>query len=260
MIKFWLPAATLWRREMVRFYRQPSRIVGALGSPIIFWLLIGSGIGTSFQTGSRGMNYLKYFFPGSLLLVLLFTAIFSTISLIEDRREGFFQSVLVAPVPRSSIVLGKILGGSSLAFFQGVLFLFFAPLIGIKLGISGWFWVAVVLFANAFALTALGFVIAWQFQSVQGFHAIMNLFLVPLWLLSGALFPAAGAMGWVRMVMKFNPLTYGMISIDLSLFSETGGVPSTAFAVSMAVTLGFGAVLFLVACAMAARPQGSPPG
>ena len=106
------PVLTLWIRELIRFYRQPSRVVGALGTPLVFWLLIGSGIGKSFKATStvQNMDYLVYFFPGTILMIVLFTAIFSTISLIEDRKEGFLQSVLVAPIPRSSFVLGKILG------------------------------------------------------------------------------------------------------------------------------------------------------
>src|SRR5829696_6919158 len=128
------PALSLAQRELVRFLRQRHRIIGALATPIVFWLLIGGGMGHSFRAGGPGGgNYLQYFFPGTVLMILLFTAIFSTISIIEDRREGFLQSVLVAPVPRMAIVLGKILGGTLLAFGQGLLFLLLAPLVGVKL-------------------------------------------------------------------------------------------------------------------------------
>src|SRR5215212_4076593 len=123
-----LPALSLTRRELVRFLRQRHRVIGALATPIVFWLLIGGGMGRSF----RGGNYLQFFFPGTILMILLFTAIFSTISIIEDRREGFLQSVLVAPVSRMSIVLGKVLGGTALAFGQALLFLLFAPLVGVR--------------------------------------------------------------------------------------------------------------------------------
>src|SRR5205809_5538227 len=128
------PALSLCHRELVRFLRQRHRIVGALATPIVFWLLVGAGMNRSFQSDSPGgENYLHYFFPGTVLMILLFTAIFSTISVIEDRREGFLQGVLVAPVSRMSIVLGKTLGGTLLAFAQGLVFLILAPLIGIKL-------------------------------------------------------------------------------------------------------------------------------
>src|ERR1700744_5131969 len=131
-----LPALSLCKRELVRFLRQRHRIIGALATPIVFWLLIGAGVGHSFR-GVEGAiaqgGYLQFFFPGTVLMILLFTAIFSTISIIEDRREGFLQSVLVAPVPRMAVVLGKVLGGTVLAFGQGLIFLLLAPLIGMHL-------------------------------------------------------------------------------------------------------------------------------
>src|SRR5579862_2494974 len=132
-----LPAVSLARRELVRFLRQRHRIIGALATPIVFWLLIGAGMGRSFHVeglpGQARSSYLQYFFPGTVLMILLFTAIFSTISIIEDRREGFLQSVLVAPVSRMAVVLGKVLGGTALAFGQGLIFLLLAPLIGMHL-------------------------------------------------------------------------------------------------------------------------------
>src|SRR5882724_8199230 len=133
----WLPSLSLAKRELVRFRRQPHRVIGALATPIVFWLLIGLGMGHSFRGEGQpgGEDYLQFFFPGTILMILLFTAIFSTISIIEDRREGFLQSVLVAPVPRMAIVLGKVLGGTVLAFGQGLIFLILAPLIGMPLGV-----------------------------------------------------------------------------------------------------------------------------
>src|SRR5213596_347512 len=131
-----LPAISLARRELVRFIRQPNRVIGALATPIVFWLLIGAGMGHSFKSTSVSGDYIRYFFPGTILMILLFTAIFSTISIIEDRREGFLQSVLVAPVGRSAIVMGKILGGTILAFAQGLIFLALAPTVKIHLTIA----------------------------------------------------------------------------------------------------------------------------
>src|SRR5262249_34943320 len=123
-----LPAFTLWWREIVRFYRQPTRVVGVLVSPLLFWVVIGAGFGTSLQARATGQeNYLNYFFPGALIMIVLFTSIFTMMSVIEDRNEGFLLSVMVAPVHRSSIVLGKVLGGTTLSAIQGGLFLVFAP-------------------------------------------------------------------------------------------------------------------------------------
>jgi ABC-2 type transport system permease protein len=201
--------ALLWR-EVVRFLRQRQRIVGALGTPLVFWLLIGSGMGS-----------LKYFFPGTVVMILLFTAIFSTISIIEDRREGFLQGVLVSPAPRSAIVMGKMLGGTALAVLQGLLFVLCAPLIGIRMGFSDFLFVLLSLFLISFALTGLGFIIAWKLDSTQGFHAIMNLFLMPMWFLSGALFPMTNAPRWLKAVITFNPLTYGVAALHLGFFGSS---------------------------------------
>jgi|SRR5579864_2470639 len=206
-----LPAFTLWWREVVRFYRQRTRVVGVIASPVVFWLVIGSGFGTSFQSGDSGANqhYLDYFYPGALIMIVLFTSIFTMMSVIEDRKEGFLLSVLVAPVSRSAIVLGKVLGGTTLATIQGLIFLIFAPLVGVHMDVGSFLLVVLAVFLVSFALTALGFAIAWPMDSTQAFHAIINLFLIPLWLLSGALFPLSGASGWLRVIMRVNPLTYG---------------------------------------------------
>lgn len=247
---------SLWARELKRFYRQPSRVVGALASPLMFWLLIGSGIGTSFRAGSasRSLGYLEYFFPGTVIMILLFTAIFSTISLIEDRREGFMQSVLVAPVTRSAIVLGKILGGTTLAVTQGLLFLMLAPFMGLHPSLAGWLQVFVIITLAGFSMTALGFIIAWRMSSIQGFHAIMNLFLMPLWLLSGALFPPDGAPQWLRLVMAVNPLTYALAALRHALYGGRAGLGTLpSYGLSLGITLISGLVLFGVATAGASR-------
>ncbi|HTR82732.1 MAG TPA: ABC transporter permease [Bacteroidota bacterium] len=216
------PAYSLWMRELIRFFRQRSRMIGVIGSPILFWFFIGSGLGTSFKTSSSmgGGNYLEYFFPGTLLLIMLFTAIFSTISIIEDRKEGFLQSVLVAPISGGGIALGKIFGGTTLAVIQAVLFLILAPLIGITFTIPQLGLLIIVLFLIGFGLTGLGFLIAWRMESTQGFHAIMNLFLIPLWLLSGSLFPIDGAPGWLRALMAINPLTYSVTATRELLYHQ----------------------------------------
>src|ERR1700735_3965093 len=158
-----LPAFTLWWREIVRFHRQPTRVVGVLASPLVFWVVIGSGFGTSFRSGGgQGQqNYLDYFYPGALIMIVLFTSIFAMMSLIEDRKEGFLLSVMVAPVPRAAIVLGKVLGGTTLAAIQGLIFLAFAPFVGVRLGFIDFLLVIFVVFLVSFALTSLGFAIAW---------------------------------------------------------------------------------------------------
>lgn len=207
---FLLSAATLWWREVRSFYRQRSRVIVGLVTPLVFWLLLGSGFGTSLRTPAGGDTYLQFFYPGTVALVVLFTAIFSNISIIEDRREGFLLSVLVAPVSRWALVLGKIAGATSIGVLQGLLFLPLAPLMGISISIERVPLILVLLLVMSFGLTGLGFFFAWWLNSVQSFHSVMNIVLMPMWMLSGAVFPAEGAATWVRWVMVMNPLTYGI--------------------------------------------------
>src|SRR5246127_2333293 len=253
-----LPAFTLWWREIVRFYRQTSRVVGVLASPLVFWAVLGSGFGTSFRSGGGAgqQHYLDYSYPGILILIVLFTSIFTMMSVIEDRKEGFLLSVLVAPVPRTAIVLGKVLGGTTLSAVQGLIFLIFAPFAGVHLQPFQVLLVAVVVFLVSFSLTALGFAIAWPMDSSQAFHGIVNLFLIPLWLLSGALFPLDGASGWIRAIMHLNPLTYGVSALRWLLYPS----PDHSFALksAMATLVLFSLVMFGLALLMANRRTTRP--
>ena len=232
-----LAAMSLCRRELVRFFRQRSRVIGALGTPVVFWLLIGSGF-----------NYLGYLFPGTIIQILLFASIFSTISIIQDRNEGFLQGVLVSPVPRAAVVLGKVLGGSTIALLQGLAFLALAPTVGIRPSFPQIAAAAGVMALVAFGLTSMGVVFAWRFNSVQGFHGVMNLVLFPMWLLSGALFPTDKATAWIRGAMWVDPLTYGVAALRSVL-----GNPGMPLGLSLGVTAGFAVVMFLLAAATARR-------
>src|SRR5579872_1752976 len=232
MSSFVLPAATLWQRELVRFWRQKSRVLGVVASPLVFWLLIG-----------YGSNDLARFYSGALVLTVMFSAIFSTISIIEDRREGFLLSMMVSPAPRTSLVLGKIMGSATLAWIQGLIFLAFAPLAGVRIGLMELIPIAAAIFLISFTLTGLGFVIAWKMDSTSGFHAIMNLLLVPMWMVSGSLFPMATAQGAIKAIMWANPLTY-----SISLLNGLLGLPNATPGpmVSTVVTISFGLVLLIV--------------
>lgn len=252
-----LPVWSLWAREVLRFVRQRSRIIGALGTPLLFWVLLGSGFGRSLRPPGMALelNYLSYFFPGTVLLVVLFTAIFASISVIEDRNAGFLQGVLVAPVPRLSIVLGKVLGGATLGFLQGVLLLVLAPLTGVAAGWGGFVAACGIIFLTALALSTLGFLLAWRTDSVQGFHAVMNLLLFPMWLLSGAFFPAGGAALWVQVVMWVNPLSYGLGALRRVLYppAVADQLGDPALLTSLVVLLGFTVVLLALAVRAARR-------
>jgi ABC-2 type transport system permease protein len=254
-----LPTVSLWWRELVRFYRQPSRWVGVLLSPLVFWLVIGSGLGRSFSAGGgddAGRGYLEYFFPGTLILILLFTSIFCMMSVIEDRREGFLSSVLVSPAPRASLVMGKVMGGATLAVLQGMLFLLLAPAVGLAPSLAQIAELFGIMFLIAFGLTALGFCIAWRLDSTHGFHALVNLLLIPMWLLSGALFPINGASSWVGWLMRLNPLTYGVTALRHILYGQARLRHDVAsFTVALAVTACFAVAIFFIALLVASRRQ-----
>ena len=254
----------LARREIVRFVRARSRVFGALVQPILLWAMFGAGLRASFRPPAGGgpIDYAEYLFPGTVVLILLFTAIFSTISLIEDRREGFLQGVLVAPIPRVALVLGKILGGTVLALLQGLLVLALGPLVGLRLSPVSLGLSVVILFVLAFALTAVSFCFAWRLESTQGFHAVMTVFLMPLWLLSGAFVPAEGAPTWLSILMAFDPLTYGVAAFRYAL--HAGGAPLVAglpsATLSVGVTLLFGAAALAAALTVARSGRTGTPG
>jgi ABC-2 type transport system permease protein len=254
---YWIVVGTLWKREFVRFFRQRNRVVGAIGPPVLIWVFIGSGFGSSFQApSSDGMSYLEYFYPGMIVLVVLFTSIFSAISVIEDRRDGFLQGVLVTPAPRSAIVLGKILGGASQACVQGCLLLVICPFLGIELTAGRAAYVLVTLAIVSFSLTAFGFMMAWRTDSSQGYHAVMNLLLMPMWLLSGAFFPLTSSPTWIRLVMRVNPLTYGVSALRGSMY-HGDAVPAlvgSAGHMPVFVIMAFGVGMFAIAAVVVNRP------
>jgi ABC-2 type transport system permease protein len=248
----WPVVGALSQRELVRFLRQRHRVFGALGQPIIFWILFGAGLGGA-EVEGNSLGY-AHFFPGTIVMILLFTAIFATISIIEDRKEGFLQGVLVAPVPRWAMVLGKVLGGAAIAMLQGIIFL----ALGYVSTALGWYTVvsapplavfaAILLMAViSIALTALGFILAWRMDSTQGFHAVMSVFLLPMWLLSGAFFPMDTG-GWLGWIIRINPLTYGVAGLRYYLqngITTTAGLPSPA--TCWIVSLVFAGVLLAAA-------------
>jgi ABC-2 type transport system permease protein len=244
-----LPMVSLWKRELVRFARDKNRLYGSIGQPLVFWLLMGAGFEGSFMpAGLPGhVGYLEYIFPGTLLLILLFTAIFSTISLIEDRHEGFLQSVLVSPISRTGLVMGKVMGGTTLALGESVVFLLFLVGLDIPVSVSSILVTIGFLFLLGLSMTGMGFVIAWRMTSTAGFHAVMNLFLLPMWVLSGAFFPVEGASSWLSWLMVINPLTYGMAGLRQAIYwaepLDQTALPEMGLCV--VITLGF-AVLTLV--------------
>jgi ABC-2 type transport system permease protein len=244
----WATISVLTSRDLRRFFRQRSRVVGALVQPMIFWLVIGSGLAGSFKMpGAEGVGYVQYFYPGIVMLVVLFTSIFTTMSVIEDRHKGFLQAVLVAPASRTSLVLGKTLGGVTIALVQAALFLALMPFAGFDVRTVDWPLVAGMLLLTSIGLSSMGFAIAWWLDSTQGYHVVMSVLLIPLWILSGAMFPVEGAAGWLRWVMKFNPMAYCVSGIRSGLYGRGHSL------VDLAVVGSFAVIMTLLAAWVCSR-------
>jgi ABC-2 type transport system permease protein len=248
----------LWRREVIKFVRDRARLIGALLQPLGFWILLGLGFQGTFalpaDVGSE-MGFFEFLFPGIVALVILFTAIFSTISIVEERKSGFLQGVLVSPVPRTSIVLGTTLGGTTLAFVEAALFLVFLPLIGLSLTIPGLAIILTAAFLLGLTFTALGVIIAWLMPTTRAFHAVMNLFLLPLWFLSGAFFPAAGAPAILQWIIALNPVSYAVAAIRHGLYYPSAS--GLEFA-GVGVSLGISALAAVFVLAIAVRVVRQP--
>jgi ABC-2 type transport system permease protein len=237
---FWLTVFTLCQREMVRFYRQPSRVVGAVGTALLFWAVLGAGI-----SASGGTRYTAYFFPGTIVMSVMFTCIFSNASVIEDRQAGFLQSVMTAPVSRGAIVMGKILGGSLLSTLQGLVILPFGALIGARFQALPFLGLLLSLFLLSFTINAASFWLAWKIESMPGFHTITNLVFLPLWMASGAVF-AGGGTGWMKALMTVNPFTYGVAGVRRGLFPDGDWSSLPAFSTSLWILLGTGLIFYFL--------------
>lgn len=241
----------LWKREIVKFVRDRSRLLGALVQPLGFWLLLGMGFRGTFQMPvetSADVGYMEFLFPGIVVLILLFTAIFSTISIVEERKSGFLQAALVAPTPRTAIVLGNALGGTTMAVGEAVLFLLLLPFIGLAPGLAGLSLVLLVCFLTGIGFTALGVAIAWRMETTRGFHAVMNLFLLPMWFLSGSFFPMEGAPALLQWLIRLNPVSYAVSALRAGLYwPDAAPLELAAPAVSLLVTAAFAAAMLGVA-------------
>ena len=212
----------IWRRELVRFTRQPGRIIAAIGTSVLIWVLLGSGFANSLEpkiAADESISFSAWLLPGMMTLIAMFSSIFSSLSTIEDRQTGWLQAVLVSPAPRLSIALGRALGGGSVAFIQAGILLAAIPLIGLSTGFIG---VLLALFSLAMAslaMSAIGLAFAWRCQSASSFHSVMNLVFMPMWLLSGSVFPINGSSTWLSIVAWCNPLTWCTSAMRTSLTS-----------------------------------------
>ena len=216
---------TIWLRDVIRFFRERARIAAMLGQPLLYLLVVGNGLAaTLIMPGApEGFNYVHFMFPGIIGMSVLFTSIYSAISIVWDREFGFLKEVLVAPVPRWSVAVGKAMGGTTASLVQCAVLLLLAPLIGIPLTFSTVLKLAGVLFLLAFALTSLGIAIASRIDTMEGFQIVINFLIMPLFFLSGAMFPLHGVPGWMEVLMRLNPLTYGVDALRNIIYADMPG-------------------------------------
>jgi len=199
----------LWLRDLKRYWYDKARIFASLGQPLLFLFVLGTAFTPSFK-GPAGINFSEFIFPGIISMTVLFTSIFSAVSIVWDREFGFLKEVLVAPISRWSIVVGKALGGSTVAVIQGCILLSLAPLIGVKMSLIIIIKSVLAMFLIAFAMSAMGIVIAARMKEMEGFQMVVNFVIMPIFFLSGALFPLDHLPEWLSLLTRVDPLTYGV--------------------------------------------------
>jgi len=255
----------IWYRDVLRYWRDRARVITSLAQPLLFLVVFGTGLGSALRGGfgadtGTGLSYQQYIYPGILGMTVLFTAIFGAMSIVWDREFGFLKEVLVAPIDRSAVAVGKSLGGATQAMIQGLVILVFAPLVDVKLTVLSVLELVPVTFVLAFALSSLGVLVASHMKTMQGFQMVMNFLMMPLFFLSGALFPLTGLPSWMTVLTRVDPVSYGidplrrvvlggagvpnavLDKLGLTLFGHT--VP---ILVEVLVLLVFGVVFLLLA-------------
>ena len=210
----------VWRRELIRFKSDRLRIVTSLVQPLLFLFVLGSGLQSIANAGTHGVDLKTFIYPGILCIAVMFTAMFSAASLVWDREFGFLREMMVAPVRRSSLVLGKCLGGATVAGFQGVIVLCLAGLVGVPYAAGLVAEVFALQLLLAFAITAFGVMVAARITQMQSFMALMQMAIMPMYFLSGALFPVSGLPQWLSILNRLDPLTYAVDPMRRAVFAH----------------------------------------
>jgi len=228
----------VWRRELIRFRSDRIRIVTALVQPLLFLFVLGTGLQTVASAGTHGVEFKTFIYPGILCMSVMFTAMFSAASIVWDREFGFLREMMVAPVRRSSIVIGKCLGGATVASFQGVIVLALAGAVGVPYAptlILGAFALQLLL---AFSITAFGVMVAVRIKQMQAFMGVMQMIIMPMFFLAGALFPVAGLPAWLNFLNRIDPLTYAVDPMRRLVFNHLDISASARQALDPGVTWG----------------------
>ncbi len=242
----------IWLREVKLFAREPVRLVGMIGQPLLYLLLVGQGIasGLTLNQAPSGVGYLLFIYPGIIGMSVLFTSMFAAISIIWDREFGFLKEVLVSPAPRWAVAVGKVFGGATVAMIQSVILIALAPVAGVTPSVMMVVGLVLLCFLISIAITSIGVAIAARMRSMQGFQMIMNFLVMPMYFLSGAMFPTATAPAWMKPLMTVNPLTYGVAALRGVVWTEAGvgRVPTDLpLEINVALLAAVAAVLIAVA-------------
>jgi ABC-2 type transport system permease protein len=230
----------IWRRDLVRFWRDRVRVVGSLAQPLLFLVILGTGLSSALGGAGggfrAGLDYQTFMYPGIIGMAVLFSSIFSGMSIIWDREFGFLKEVLVAPIDRSAVAVGKTLGGATQASFQGLILLVLAPFVGVRLTPLAVVELVGLIFCLSLSLSAVGVALAARMRSMMGFQFVLNFLVQPAFFLSGALFPVTGLPGWMTALTRVDPLSYGVDPIRRVILGSTG-VPTPVLD-KLSMTLG----------------------
>ena len=232
----------VWLRDLKRYFRERTQIMTGLFRPILWLFALGLGLRPAMKV-IEGVDYIEFIFPGMIAMSLLFASMLSAISIIWDREFGFLKEMLVAPVPRTSIVIGKCLSGATIATMQGCIVLLFSPFLHIPITPMSVLLTVIWMFLISFSLTSLGILIACRMTSFEGFGAIANFVVMPMFLLSGAMFPILGLPVWLMFLVRINPVTYGVDLIRGLLIN----LHHISYLTNMVTIVGFGIVMVTIA-------------
>jgi len=253
----------VWWRDVLRYWRDRARVGASLAQPLLYLVIFGTGLASSLgggfgaSAGAAGISYIQFIYPGVISMSVLFTAIFGAMSIVWDREFGFMRELLVAPIDRSAIAIGKTLGGATQAMIQGLILLVLAPFVGVYLDPLVLLELVVLVFVLAFGLSALGVALASGMRSMQGFQMVMNFLMMPMFFLSGALFPLVGLPGWMTVLTRLDPASYGIDPIRRVLLGSSG-IPVDRFALTLfdrtlaipveaTIVIAFGLVMLAIA-------------